>query len=226
MDKIPFSVYDFFGYLSSGFLVIYTVDYLYNKSALVNNSSSIINIIFFIVVTYILGHLMAHSSKALLEDFFLRKVIKSPEVHMFTKKYFSKFWSSLFPGNFKELPGSTQNRVLERARSAGVDIVSNEISAYRGLFFHCHALVKKDGPTMQRLNTFLNLYGFCRNISVTLLSISALLLVNFLFDMSNTGYCVLSAVSFLSAYGMLLRYLKFFRHYTAEVFMSYAELSL
>jgi hypothetical protein len=91
--------------------------------------------------------------------------------------------------------------------------------------------VKRDQATLERLNSFLNLYGFCRNLSLALILAVPLLLYGALreFDYKtlqgiNGDRLAWAAVALVASIGMFYRYLKFFRHYTVEVFMTYAEL--
>jgi hypothetical protein len=47
------------------------------------------------------------------------------------------------------------------------------------LFLHALGRVKADKEAMVRLNTFLNLYGFCRNICFTCLVAASILAVGY-----------------------------------------------
>jgi len=86
--------------------------------------------------------------------------------------------------------------------------------------------------TKERLASFLILYGFCRNISMALLLTAVVLLVATVYhlDFHSVSFTTASAACFwwfvaavASAVGMFYRYLKFFKHYTEEVFRAYAE---
>lgn len=163
MDKIPFSVYDFFSYLASGSLFLIIVDYAFDRGNLAKPSPPIGYAIFWILLAYILGHLIAHLSSMLLEVNFLRKVLGSPEEHLLAEKS-NNIWIKLFPDNFKPLPKTVQEKIFARATKEGVFTVLD-----RSFFFHCHAIAKRDRATLERLNQFLNQYGFCRNITMVLL---------------------------------------------------------
>jgi len=224
MDKIQFNAYDFLGYLASGFLLLITIDYVFNGGNLAKPSPPIGFAIFWVLLAYILGHLIAHLSSTLLEINFLRGVLGSPEEHLLAEKSNSP-WARIFPENFKPLPKTTQERILARAAKEGVSTAS-----MRSFFFHCHAIAKRDRVTLERLNQFLNQYGFCRNITMVLLLAAVILPLAALILLAQGKYgsidwqkFVWGAASLVGAYGMFLRYLKFFRHYTLEVFMSYAE---
>lgn len=223
MEKIPFSTYDFFGYLASGFLTLAAADYALAWGWLTMKEIPIGIGFLFLVTAYILGHLMAHLSSVILETYFLRKVLKSPEIHLFSEPSKS-FWRYLFPGNFKPFSVETKERVLSCAEEEGVSDIG------RALFFHCHPIVKKEQAVLERLNSFLNLYGFSRNISMSFFIAFVILIAggiqNVLFSENpdlETRYFLWSGICLIASYGMYIRYLKFFRHYTVEVFISYAE---
>ncbi|MFH1349886.1 MAG: hypothetical protein ABII26_03025, partial [Pseudomonadota bacterium] len=75
-----------------------------------------------------------------------------------------------------------------------------------------------------RLNTFLNLYGFSRNISMSGLLAASVLIIG----MFSTGFSTQKMwwiiVALGICIGMFYRYLKFFKHYTEEVFRAYAAM--
>ena len=223
MNKIPFSVYDFFGYLASGVLVLAAFDFVFLGGSFISKNHTFSSSIVLIVVVYVLGHLVAHLSSVILEHGFLRKVLRSPEVHMLNEIQPSR-WQTIFPGNFHRLPEDTKNRIQLRAKEDGVK------ASGRGLFVHCHAVVKRDESTNIRLNSFLNLYGFCRNTSMAGLIVVILFAVGSFIRVPadglqqiNLNYFFWAVVVFVASAGMFYRYLKFFRHYTQEVFVSYAS---
>src|SRR5262249_18134110 len=148
------------------------------------------------------GHIVANISSYFLEHRLLRGVLDSPEELLFVDEpavaprprlrerlaspqwwlSWLKIWSwggwffprglrrALFPIYFKPFPGQTSERVLKKSATEGFD------KPGRALFFHCHAIVKRDKTTYDRLTSFLNLYGFCRNITMAAL-IAAVVLV-------------------------------------------------
>jgi len=221
--KIPFSVYDFFAYLATGFVLLCAGDYAFDIGWLQKEKLPPGMILFVIVGGYILGHFVANLSSFYLEHKFLRSVLKSPEETLFKQKA-EGFWSHIFPIFYKPFPPETQQRVLARAKASGIDAPG------RGLFFHCFAIVKRDKGTAERLGTFLNVYGFCRNVSMASLIAAAILFYAAFrhFDrVTGTGIDVdklaWAGVALVVAIGLFYRYLKFFKHYTEEVLRDYAE---
>jgi hypothetical protein len=222
MDKLPFSVYDFFGYLASGFLVLVGAEFAFNGQWLLRKDLNIPQGIFWVVAAYIAGHIIANISGFLLEGQLVRKVLRSPEESLFGDEK-QGFWCLIFPGFYIPLPEETCARILRKSEAkAGIKACG------RGLFFHCHPIVKRDANTLARLNTFLNLYGFCRNVSMASIIVVGMLLIGLLrdwqlrlpFQSAKLWWAVAATVG---ALGMFYRYLKFFRQYTVEVFVTYAE---
>ena len=222
--SIPFSVYDFFGYLASGFLILVAVDYSTNDGKPMADTLAVIPAAFWLTVAYIIGHIVANIASFLLEHKFLRECLRSPEETLFEPQSKS-FWAKVFPIFYRPFPVETQERVMTKARKLGIE------KPGRGLFFHCHAIAKRDKTTLDRLSSFLNQYGFCRNISMTLLLVIPMLLYGGFRHVRTQGRaglraeCLLWAgMAAIASIGMFYRYLKFFRHYTMEVFQTYAEL--
>lgn len=87
--------------------------------------------------------------------------------------------------------------------------------------------MKRDEVVRERLATFLNLYGFCRNMAMALVAVALFLAVGLVIGSADTGPVVgpgwwLGAAA-LGAVGVLYRYLKFYRQYALELLVSYAE---
>jgi hypothetical protein len=225
MDKLPFSVYDFFGYLASGFVLLVGL-----AAAFVGNDdwqktpSTIVGLLL-IVIAYSAGHVVANVSGYLFEAKLVGRVLQTPTVNLLRTEE-PKGWAvRLLPGYFTRLPEEQRARVLEKARSeAGID------KASPGLFYHCFGRVKGIDSVRGRLDTFLNLYGFCRNMALTLVIVGiALVIGSAALHTAHTGHLVSpgwwAAGCVAGSIGLLYRYLKFFRHYATEVFVTYSELT-
>ncbi len=222
MDRIPFTVYDFFGYLAAGFVLLVAVDYAFELGWLLGDEFGLVVGIFWIVVAYITGHIVANVAGHVLEGWLVRKKLRSPEETLFADEK-PKWRSRLFPGHHKALPLETRERVLAKARTR-----AKLSEPTRALFIHCHPIVLREEVARAHLESFLNLYGFCRNVCLALLLAAVVLLVGILTDPvrsgssgEHAGWAIGAALA--GAVGMFYRYLKFFREYTIEVFRTYAE---
>lgn len=223
MSKIPFSVYDTFAYLASGFIVAVAADFAFGIGLRDEGDIAVVDAVFWILVIYIGGHLIAHLSSVLLEKGVVRKWLLSPEVHLLAEEPSSLWKAKLFKAHYQQFPATVRERVT--ARACEEDIAPEG----RGFFLHCHALAQQQPAVRERLATFLNLYGFCRNASFALF-VAALLLVIGAFVHSAApqwwvpegSRAAWAVAALLAGTGMFVRYLKFFRHYTSEVFAMYA----
>lgn len=220
--KVPFSVYDFFGYLASGYLVLVSVDLAFSTGWVLVDSMPVPRALAWVLAAYVAGHLVAHLSSVVLEGWLVRNLLGSPEEHMLgIDKGRRLKW--LFPGNAKTLPEPSVERIKARASSAGVEPDG------RAFFHHCHALVKNEDATRERLTNFLKLYGFCRNLAAGFFAAALVFMASCILTWLRTdawsGELTGRAIaSLVLSVGMLYRYLKFFRHFTGEVLLNYAEL--
>lgn len=223
MSKLPFSVYDTFAYLASGFIVAMAADFAFGIGLRGETDPAVVDALFWILVVYIGGHLVAHLSSVLLEKGIVRKWLRSPEEHLLADEPCTLRKAKLFKSHYQQLPATVRERITARA---GEDAIT---PGGRGFFLHCHALAQQQPAVRERLASFLNLYGFCRNASFALF-VGAILLAVGAFvhspsplwwvpDGSRLAWAV---AALLAGLGMFIRYLKFFCHYTTEVFTEYA----
>jgi hypothetical protein len=219
MDKIPFSVYDFFGYLSAGFILLVGLAAAFAGTESWQHTPEAVVGILLVVIAYISGHVVANVSGYLIEGRLVRDVLGTPTRVLFATT--QSAWAKLLPGYYRPLPERQREQVLARASLAGIH------DPGESLFYHCFNAAKHDDATMARLSTFINLYGFCRNMTVSTLIVAVALLVGTLTGSAKTGHLVSpgwwAAAAFVASIGLLYRYLKSYRHYGKEVFVSYAE---
>jgi hypothetical protein len=87
--------------------------------------------------------------------------------------------------------------------------------------------MKGDAPVQARLETFLNLYGFCRNMAMALVLAAFALGIGLIVGSAETGPDVSPGVwlitAVVAAVGLFYRYLKFLRQFGVELLTSYAE---
>ncbi len=223
MSRIPFGVYDFFGYLASGFLVLAALDLVFTDGAVLKSNMQLLPGLFWLVVAYVTGHIVANMSSFLLERLLVQRLLGRPHQLLFEVPA-RKRWTRLFPGYHEPLPQETRERVLKKAgERAGIT------GPGPALFFHCFASVRGDEDARRRLDSFLSLYGFSRNVA-TAAVIAVLVLAAEIIPMESVGVALRSVefrwaiVAAIAAVGLLYRYLKFFRLYSVEVFVRYAEL--
>lgn len=216
MLKLPFSVYDFFGYLAAGFLLCVSADFAVGKRWLLQNDLQAAQITFWIIAAYIVGHVNANFASFFLERILVGGWLKRPnEVLLRDEQPTLGRW--LFRGYYTPLPKEVRDRIIRMATSRGIGDGPEE------LFNHVRTRAKRDATTWQNVQVFLQLYGFCRNISFALFLIAATLgFVDFM--RGNDRHLALVATSLFFSTAMFYRFLKFFRQYSYELLTTYPDL--
>ncbi len=215
MKELPFSVYDFFAYLASGFVVLVVGAYAFDIDALPQKDASSVVLLAWVIGAYVTGHVVAHLSAAVIENGFVRRRLGSDATFFASALGWRR---RLFRGYLEPLPSRVIERVLARAN----------MCPDPSLFFHCWAVARRDPVTFGRMNTFLNLYGFARNIAMACalgaLALAAGALRPFFAGGSprtDKFWLILPVV--VTGVIMFYRYLKFLRLYAVELYITYAE---
>lgn len=214
--KIPFSVYDFFGLLTAGFMILAAWDYATSSGAILNADLTVEMGLFWIVAAYIIGHVNASFSSAVFEKFAVSRLIGWPNQILLGER---APWliRLLFPSYSKPLPSGVLTRIRATAEKRGVE-AKGEV-----FFHHARTLAKSHAQTWGKTETFLTQYGFCRNTSFALLVAAAIVLVN----SPPRGNALWPVAAIGSVLGVCLfyRYLKFLRQYSYECFTAYPDLA-
>jgi MFS family permease len=216
LDKIPFSVYDFFAYLSSGVILLATADYAMGFGLLDKEKIGPVFAVFLIVAAYVCGQVIAHFSSFALEQIVVARVLKRPNELLLGSPPRWGLFEWLFPNYCRSLPDSTIGRVRSQLESRGISATGE------GLFLHAYAVVAASSERQQRLDAFRNQYGFARNMCFTL-SISVIAIVVAHKWGSHPVHLRWAAISAIAAIALFYRYLKFFRQFSYELFLRYAE---
>lgn len=210
MEKVPFSAYDFFSYLFAGALLIAGVDYAFNLYWVLGRQLDVTQISVWLVIAFVIGWVNSHWASWLLEGKIV-KLLGRPENLLFTDTLCRVFRHYRSP-----LLALTADRILDKYQ-----LLSGATGEGRDAYLYCYHLVKRQcSQAYARLQTFINLYGFSRNLSFATGLISLALMV---------GRCNrpcpflgrLIVTSAVVSIPLFYRYLKFYRHFTIEVFTSY-----
>ncbi|MEK6301063.1 MAG: hypothetical protein AABO41_10105 [Acidobacteriota bacterium] len=215
MDRIPFVSYDFFGYLSSGLVLVAGMQRVVGFPQVTGRELTVAEGALLILAIYVGGQVIASPSRAFLEDLVVSKVLQRPHTVLLRER--QPWRRLLFPGYYTALPQTIRQRVIERAKGEGTTETGE------ALFLHIrfHEVTRQDEKLMARLEAFLNQYGFARNLAFTCLFVGVALVIKGRLsnDVANLEYGVTAIVAALL---LFYRYLKFFRQYTYELFNSYA----
>jgi hypothetical protein len=208
----PFTDYDFWGYLSSGFVTLFALDYSLGTDLLAKPSWTFVEGVIAVSLAYVTGHLVAGISSAVFEQQVVLALGRPSEV--LTGTAVAPRWARfVFPSYFAPLPPGTLSALKAKAQSAGhTDLGS--------LFTEAHRKAQKNPKAAERLAVFLNQYGFCRNVSFALL-IAAVAFALCAVHIARPNAWLWAGCSAFASVGMFLRYLKFHRLFSVEVFTSY-----
>lgn len=210
MDKVPFSAYDFFSYLFAGALLIAGVDYAFNLHWVLGRQLDVTQFALWLVIAFVIGQVNSHWASWLLEGKIV-KLLGRPENLLFTDTPCRVFRHYRSP-----LPMLTASRVLDKYQ-----LLSGATGEGRDVYLYCYHLVKEQCPqAYARLQTFINLYGFSRNLSFATGLITLALVVG-RFDGPRPFLGRLIVISSVVSITLFYRYLKFYRHFTVEVFTSF-----
>lgn len=215
-QKIPFTSYDFWAYLSAGFMLLFALDQAAGTHLLMREKWTVVQGVMAVSVAYAVGQLVASASSWLYERLLVGKVLGNPRNILFGNVTAWRGFQKLLPGYFAPLPAETQKTALEKGAKVGVD------KPGEALFWPAHVYGRGTPAVAARLDNFLNLYGFCRNTALVGLIDAAMLYWSYCQPKGPPEHLLWARISLVMSLGMTLRYLKFYRHFALEVFTSWA----
>ncbi len=212
MKYLPFSVYEVLGYITSGFLLIISVDCLFDCHWLIGVSLGFLKIVFWTAIALIVGHILGHLSYILYEQILIKKKwgLGYPSRTLFAEKP-HKFWGKIFREYYKPLPQQIQEKINLKS-----DNWKDE-----ALFLKAFSVAIQNKTSYERITNFLNQYGFCRNVSFTAFMVT-LLCAGAYMRVPNSNAVVIGSFSFLVFCFLLLRFFKFYRAFSKETFVYFA----
>jgi len=214
-NKIPFTSYDFWAYLSSGFLLLFVVDLATGSGVFEREKWTAVQGIVVVAAAYAVGQLVASLSSVVLERGLVGKVLGPPRAVLFGHAKARGWLRILVPGYFKPMPDEIIRHALDRAKRANVD------GPGQAMFLLAFQEARGSATVMGRLENFLNLYGFCRNIALVCMLAAVILYADYRWFDGPSKYYWWSWAALALGLGMTLRYLKFYRHYSYELFTAY-----
>jgi hypothetical protein len=248
MGSIPFTAYDFFGYLAQGFVFLLAVDASFVHDP-THFSPGTTESLALIAAAYVVGQLIGQLAGGLLETgLFDKTTVGFPSVNLFvTREPRRPLVALVFAAYWRTFPAETRSRVLDKTDLALGALKSKQTTGYRGqlrlrrqrkdwrplsddgetLYDHCYGALKARDIDSGRLANLLNLYAFCRNMSIALALGAIALAIGTGCGSAHTGAISpgwwIGGAAF-TAGGLFLRYLKIFRLFHEEIFTTYAGL--
>lgn len=240
MKVIPFSFYDFFGYLAPGFLALAVFDLVFLNQKLYNETNK--DIAFWVLLVggaYLIGQVLAFFSYHFYERHIVRKWLQKPATNLLLNRK-AGLGGKLFRQYFDSFPKQIREKILEKANGEYLEIpqlheaslsnkeykneeITNTIKRdLKALYLHTYSLVKLNELAMAQQDTFLKLYGFARNISLSSLIVIPLIIFQSIRCFSQNWHWLV--IFPITGIAMFYVYLKFYRWHTRELFLAYSEL--
>lgn len=217
MDKIPFSAYDFFAYLSSGTIILATVDYTWGLGILGRKEVGAPLAITLVILTYVTGHVVAQFSSLLFEQTIVKRILQKPLALLMGGKPRWVVLAWIFPNFHRAFPLEAQQGIRKQASARNCSAEGD------GLFLHAYSVVTADERLQARLDSFRNQYGFARNMCFAFLVSAVAIFVSSKYGAQPVRLRWSLLAGFASV-ALFYRYLKFFHQYSYELFLRYAEL--
>lgn len=213
MKEIPFSPYDFFGYIASGLTLVILSQLTLGFPNVLSSDLKPFDIAITLLAVYIAGQIVAGPAKAIFEDTIVHKVLGSPTKNLLGHNH-PRLLKLIFPGFYTPLPAVIRARIA--AKLAALELSSSDPE---GIFLTIRYSpeVRSDASLIAKINLFRDQYGFNRNVSFSLFFAA----VCFAIAGHMRGDPVLihySLAAFITAILLFYRFLKFYRQYSFELF--------
>ena len=218
-NYFPFTDYDFYAYLTSGAFFLSVMDFVFNDADFLMRADwTFIQIVMAVSAAYVTGHIAAMFAQLVIESFMVSKLVAKPiALQLGYKKpnLVERIVGVLVGRYYEPFEDAVQTKIKENARLAlsmteGQDVGAEDVFqvGYRKSF-------SVDGAR-GRIDSFLNQYGFCRNISfVALVATTIVGWDAYRTEIPHEALVILlCGIVFL---GMFIRFVKFYAAFQAEV---------
>lgn len=216
MTGLPFKDFDFWAYLSAGFLFLFTLDYILGTGLFAKEQWTVVQVVIAGSAAYVVGNLASSISAILFERLLIGRFIGAPRQVLFGVVTAPKLVRVLMPGYFEALPANTRDKALEKGKALGVTGPGED------LFWPAYDVAKNNSVAMGRMQAFMHQYVFFRNVALVALIDAAMLAGSHLWFGAPKANLWWAVAALVTGVGMLFRYLKYYRHYAVEVFTSFA----
>jgi hypothetical protein len=164
MDRVlRFNDYEVFAYVATGFAAMVVVDFEFGSHWVLDAQWGVSEGIAVLLAAYLVGHVIASSAAWLLERRLVRRLLGAPHQALFCEApagALAGVKRQLFPDYFTPLDQGTRERVTAKLHKEGHPTSSGET-----MFWIAFARAKRDPLTYGRMESFLKLYAFCRNLA-------------------------------------------------------------
>jgi hypothetical protein len=223
-DWFPLTNYEFYAYVATGVILIAAVDYSFAGAVLSNRTEwTVVETAFWLIVAYLLGQICAAPSSAILEHWLARRVFHAPvEIALGSETMRARelFIARLFANReYSPLSADMRKRIADKAAEKLGRPQGSQLSG-EAVFEVAFPAARASADTVARLEQFLSLYGFSRNICFASLIALISLAIRLHANPDKLTWCLLAGTIVLCL-GMYGRFIKFYAAYSREVLRSY-----
>jgi hypothetical protein len=214
LGAIPFTIYDFLAYLSTGALLLLGADYAFDLKWVLGQAQDTGHTVVWVIVAYVLGHINSHAAAFVFEENLVERWLRYPSVNLLTTtEHFGGVAGFLFHHYVNPLPQETAKAILDRYEKLSGSRVAGD-----AMFDYCFAHVKERSKvSYERLQTFLAIYGFSRNMSLAALVLAGIFVAAAI-TRGTSHFWLLAGANLVAGAVLFWRYLKFFRLFTFELY--------
>lgn len=222
MTQIPFTLYDFFGYLSAGVIVLVSADYAFNDAAELHSRLGTAEAVIWVVLAYVTGHALANVARTVLERWIVERLLgRIPTETLMGKAPRHAIWPWIFPDYFRPLATATRERVAARAVAENLPLIdpgrdTDSRDAADALRNACQRNAAQEGAEPDE--RFPALRDFARNTSLAC-ALAAIFILTAESPPSRWWGIAAAAASVALFY----RFLRFHRFYEAALLKRFAR---
>lgn len=224
-DWFPFTNYDFYGYLSSGLVMLCALDFWATGGQLILlDHWTFLQIAVAVAIAYVTGQVISIPASALLETVIARRILRPPTEVLLSdrqgliERTVGKFCIGRY---YAPLPAAMREKILTKAEAQTHLPRARLLQNLEEIFQPASVWARQFDDVRTRMDDFRNQYGFNRNMAMTAF-IAALFLLERFNRTSDDVAAVWMTFAFIVSAGMLVRFLKFYSCYAAEIFRAYA----
>lgn len=222
----PFTDYDFYGYLASGFTLLFVLDFVITGGNLmIRETWTFVEIVLVVSLAYAAGQIAAVPSSIILEHWLTKKVLYPPVsilIGVVTPRRRERFAARFFVGRYYEpLSQSVRQSILARAADATGKPADRLMTDPEDIFQPAYTVARTVPDARERMDHFRNQYGLNRNMALVALVAAPMLAIRagMLDDDASWLWAGLAAVFGM---GLFARFLKFYCAFAAEVLRTFA----
>lgn len=224
-DWFPLTSYDFYAYLTTGMVVLVTFDRAFMGSFLADETEwGIVVSFFWAAIAYLIGHIIAMPSSAILEHWIAKRVLLDPSaviLNLQEQRKRERCFGKAVGAREYEPFSPEYSKVIKTKLCEALSVQKSEIEAEAALQY-AFPRARSVTDSANRMDDFQNLYGMCRNVSFA--SLLGALFLSYLAVRTGQRFdTLLAAAAAALSLGLFMRFIKFYAAYTREVFRGFEK---